>query len=624
VLLLVVTLTCARAADEQPVGAQRPAMVVAVAPFDALGADGVRLDAGRAVAQAMADLISSQLSEAPGLTLVERVRIDQVLSEQSLALSGLLDPSTAVRVGRLLKADVVIVGRIRSLAGAQFLATLRAIAVADAHVLWSGEAQGTDARLIGQSASLAADVAASVHPVLERAGTGPTTTLTAAKHHERAAALRALGAPEEAATEELLALRADPSLAAADLGFITALADAGFGRLAAAEAQRALTLAKAGGAAVPGALIALAARDAMPTATVHEDREDDPEVLSLLRITEIMAAHVGSAAPDQLGATQRDYVRSLILLGNAYVDKRQDHKARALYHQALALARALRARDISTAHVPSFRFPEICDSAAARALEETAVRSRSRDTVPTVDIRLLTAVAEAVAQRQGLPDGALPPLPIYQLVLPIAERVMIPDPEHGTRMTLLVRIDWKSLPAGTEIVAADIAGVATTSYQADFVPVSVRWVAAEATAVWARAEVPWPASGAADGSSTLGRTAFMRSRNGPMRLLECLQESLLRRQDDHGMAVLNAAASRPATMPDVRIRVDLVCPLGTVTTLTPSVPSRISLGVYALIGGDRAAARRQFAAISAADLTPGDAIFPDAIPRLIALCGDTP
>lgn len=46
------------------------------------------------------------------LTVIERSRIDQVLKEQSLSLTGAVDSGTAARIGKILSVDAVIIGTI--------------------------------------------------------------------------------------------------------------------------------------------------------------------------------------------------------------------------------------------------------------------------------------------------------------------------------------------------------------------------------------------------------------------------------------------------------------------------------------------------------------------------------
>lgn len=55
--------------------------------------------------------------------VIERSRIDQVLKEQSLSLTGAVDSNTAARIGKILAVDAVVIGTIlRSENSAEFIA----------------------------------------------------------------------------------------------------------------------------------------------------------------------------------------------------------------------------------------------------------------------------------------------------------------------------------------------------------------------------------------------------------------------------------------------------------------------------------------------------------------------
>ena len=58
---------------------------------------------------AAVSVLEVALSHRKGTILLERERIQKVLSEQQLAAAGLTTPQTAVKLGRLLKADVFVI-----------------------------------------------------------------------------------------------------------------------------------------------------------------------------------------------------------------------------------------------------------------------------------------------------------------------------------------------------------------------------------------------------------------------------------------------------------------------------------------------------------------------------------
>jgi curli biogenesis system outer membrane secretion channel CsgG len=67
---------------------------------------------GAGPAQGVSDLLTNKLVQNGTYTLIERSRIAEVLREQDLGQAGRLDPGTAAQVGRILGADVVVIGSI--------------------------------------------------------------------------------------------------------------------------------------------------------------------------------------------------------------------------------------------------------------------------------------------------------------------------------------------------------------------------------------------------------------------------------------------------------------------------------------------------------------------------------
>lgn len=63
------------------------------------------------------DLLNVEMSLSPDIFLIERAELDNVLSEQELGASGLINSATAAKFGNLLGADVLVSGRIIDSAG---------------------------------------------------------------------------------------------------------------------------------------------------------------------------------------------------------------------------------------------------------------------------------------------------------------------------------------------------------------------------------------------------------------------------------------------------------------------------------------------------------------------------
>ncbi len=93
--------------------AQTPRMRIAVLDFE-YASTGQTWSwwGGIAPSQGVSDLLTNKLVDGGAYTLIERSRIQAVLQEQNLALSGRIDASTAAQVGRILGADAVVIGSV--------------------------------------------------------------------------------------------------------------------------------------------------------------------------------------------------------------------------------------------------------------------------------------------------------------------------------------------------------------------------------------------------------------------------------------------------------------------------------------------------------------------------------
>jgi curli biogenesis system outer membrane secretion channel CsgG len=67
-------------------------------------------EAYRAMAKGLAAMIIADLSKVPGLKVLEREKVQLLVNEARLGDSGLADKESAVRSGRLMRAEKVVVG----------------------------------------------------------------------------------------------------------------------------------------------------------------------------------------------------------------------------------------------------------------------------------------------------------------------------------------------------------------------------------------------------------------------------------------------------------------------------------------------------------------------------------
>lgn len=90
----------------------------------------------------LAEVLQANLGSISGIRLVERDKLNSILAEQKLSASGLVDPKTAIRIGKLLKAQRLLVGSFLEL-GNNVCVQIRLIEAGSAAVLASHKFTGS-------------------------------------------------------------------------------------------------------------------------------------------------------------------------------------------------------------------------------------------------------------------------------------------------------------------------------------------------------------------------------------------------------------------------------------------------------------------------------------------------
>lgn len=94
-------------AQEQQLGAtQLSPQAIAIFPLEYQGKDQGYAQLGKGISEMMI----TDLSQVAGLTLVERIRLQALTEEMALGQSGMIDESTAPRLGKLLSAGKIVHG----------------------------------------------------------------------------------------------------------------------------------------------------------------------------------------------------------------------------------------------------------------------------------------------------------------------------------------------------------------------------------------------------------------------------------------------------------------------------------------------------------------------------------
>lgn len=130
--LLAVILAASVAAQDAP--AQNAADVPTVAVLDFTGL--MLGDAGNSVAigKAMSAMLVTEFSGRGGIRVLERQNLQDILTEQRLALSGRVDESSAVEIGKLLGVQYVFTGAVVSM-GSQLRVDIRATDVETSEIV---------------------------------------------------------------------------------------------------------------------------------------------------------------------------------------------------------------------------------------------------------------------------------------------------------------------------------------------------------------------------------------------------------------------------------------------------------------------------------------------------------
>ena len=114
-ILIVVALAAVVAVVQDSFAQDTDTPTVAVMDFTGfmLGEAGNSVNLGKAVSA----MLVTEFSGREGLQVIERAQLNDVLTEQRLALSGRVDEGSAVEIGKLLGAQYMFYGQVASIAG---------------------------------------------------------------------------------------------------------------------------------------------------------------------------------------------------------------------------------------------------------------------------------------------------------------------------------------------------------------------------------------------------------------------------------------------------------------------------------------------------------------------------
>lgn len=196
-----------------PVCAQQ--IAIAVAPFsDASG----RPDSD-ALGKGLADMLITDLSAATEFKLVERERLAELIAEMKLAKRGLVDKKTAQKLGKLVGAELLVMGTMTAVAPNLRL-DARLVAVESGEIMAAAQATGLLTNFFAVESQLASALlkkfGVALTPLLRmKVGRSPTRNLAAIRAYSRG--LDATDSGDKAGARKAFseALAADPAFAQA-------------------------------------------------------------------------------------------------------------------------------------------------------------------------------------------------------------------------------------------------------------------------------------------------------------------------------------------------------------------------------------------------------------------------
>lgn len=114
---------------------------IAIMEFDNFSMGEYKNDLGD-LSKGLADFFEYDFSKFTGVKIVERDKLDYLLREVELSAEGKIDPATAVRVGKMLGAQMMVFGSITQLDGKNARMVVRVVDVETSEIITSADREG--------------------------------------------------------------------------------------------------------------------------------------------------------------------------------------------------------------------------------------------------------------------------------------------------------------------------------------------------------------------------------------------------------------------------------------------------------------------------------------------------
>jgi hypothetical protein len=121
---------------------------IVVMPFDCKHEKLKELQLG----QTVMELLTTNLSNTPDVTLVDRQNIDKIMQELTFSMSGMVDEATAASIGNMIGAKVMVLGSIMPLGTGDMLIVSRATNVETGEIIASADLMVKQSALISEAA----------------------------------------------------------------------------------------------------------------------------------------------------------------------------------------------------------------------------------------------------------------------------------------------------------------------------------------------------------------------------------------------------------------------------------------------------------------------------------------
>jgi TolB-like protein len=138
----------------------RPVVVVFRFDNNSIGAGKADFDG---MATGVQDLLITDLASNARIRLVDRTHLNEILSEQNLAKTGPVDPTTAVRIGKILGAQYAVTGGFISDGKGTAVMTGRTIDIETTQIINPQKIQGKTDNVLGLIADLSSKVSSNMN-----------------------------------------------------------------------------------------------------------------------------------------------------------------------------------------------------------------------------------------------------------------------------------------------------------------------------------------------------------------------------------------------------------------------------------------------------------------------------